>query len=141
MAGLTRLHELIADHLDDAVSIRVPGCARPVACWSGSRPTAARGSPPCLQRASRVRDQPDGGGPLPRQHSTSGAKSDPGHAHVPVEIVRLDRAHHRPVAGDSAEVEELKLIARTHQSLMWDRIRHLQRLRQAGPGFSPTPGR
>jgi len=35
------------------------------------------------------------------RHSTSGAKSDSGDAHVLAEIVRLDRAHHRPVAGDS----------------------------------------
>ena len=35
------------------------------------------------------------------RHSTSGAKSDAGDAHVLAEIVRLDRAHHRPVAGDS----------------------------------------
>ncbi len=35
------------------------------------------------------------------RHSMSGAKSDPGDAHVLAEIVRLDRAHHRPVAGDT----------------------------------------
>ncbi len=35
------------------------------------------------------------------RHSMSGAKSDPGDAHVLAEIVRLDRAHHRPAAGDS----------------------------------------
>jgi hypothetical protein len=64
------------------------------------------------------------------RHTTSGAKSDPGDAHVLAEIVRLDREHHRPVAGDSPEVEGLKLMARTHQSLIWDRTRHLQRLRQ-----------
>ncbi len=36
------------------------------------------------------------------RHSAAGAKSDPGDAHVLAEIVRLDRAHHRPVAGDTA---------------------------------------
>jgi transposase len=35
------------------------------------------------------------------RHPTSGARSDAGDAHVLAEIVRLDRAHHRPVAGDS----------------------------------------
>jgi hypothetical protein len=34
------------------------------------------------------------------RHSTSGAKSDPGDAHVLAEIVRLDRDHHRMLAGD-----------------------------------------
>jgi hypothetical protein len=72
------------------------------------------------------------------RHSTSGAKSDPGDAHVLGEIVRLDRAHHRPVAGDSDQVEGLKLVARTHQSLIWDRTRHLQRLRQALREYFPA---
>ena len=71
------------------------------------------------------------------RHSTSGAKSDPGDAHVLAEIVRLDRAHHRPVAGDSASVEGLKLAARSHQSLIWDRTRQLQRLRQALREYFP----
>lgn len=35
------------------------------------------------------------------RHSISGAKSDPGDAHVLAEIVRLDHTHHREVAGDS----------------------------------------
>jgi Transposase len=71
------------------------------------------------------------------RHTTSGAKSDSGDAHVLAEIVRLDRAHHRPVAGDSAEVEGLKLVARMHQSLIWDRTRHLQRLRQVLREYYP----
>ena len=59
----------------------------------------------------------------------SGAKSDPGDAHVLAEIVRLDRAHHRPVAGDSADGEAIKLVARSHQTMIWDRTRHVLRLR------------
>ena len=39
------------------------------------------------------------------RHSTSGATSDAGDAHVLAEIVRLDREHHRPVAGDSPDAE------------------------------------
>jgi transposase len=59
------------------------------------------------------------------RHSTSGAKSDSADAHVLAEIVRLDRAHHRPLAGDSDQGEAIKLTARTHQSLVWDRTRHV----------------
>jgi hypothetical protein len=55
------------------------------------------------------------------RHSTSGAKSDAGDAHVLAEIVRLDREHHRPVAGDSPDAGAVKLVARTHQSMIWDR--------------------
>ncbi len=71
------------------------------------------------------------------RHSTSGAKSDPGDAHVLAEIVRLDRDHHRPVAGDSAQVEGLKMVARARQTLVWNRTRHLQRLRAALREYFP----
>jgi transposase len=72
------------------------------------------------------------------RHGTSGAKSDRGDAHVLTEIVRVDRAHHRPVAGDSPAAEALKLVARTHQALIWDRTRHLLRLRSALREFFPA---
>src|SRR3954451_578106 len=72
------------------------------------------------------------------RHSTSGAKSDAGDAHVLAEIVRLDRAHHRPVAGDSELSEAIKLTARAHQSLIWDRTRHVLRLRGVLREFSPA---
>ena len=72
------------------------------------------------------------------RHSTSGAKSDAADAHLLAEIVRLDRAHHRPVAGDSQDAEAIKLLARTHQSLIWDRTRHLPRLRAALRDFFPA---
>jgi hypothetical protein len=39
------------------------------------------------------------------RHSTSGAKCDQGDAHVLAEIVRLDHALHRQVAGDSPIAE------------------------------------
>jgi transposase len=72
------------------------------------------------------------------RHSTSGAKSDAGDAHVLAEIVRLDRAHHRPIAGDSDDGEAMKLVARSHQSLIWDRTRHVLRLRSALREFFPV---
>ncbi len=72
------------------------------------------------------------------RHSTSGAKSDAADAHVLAEIVRLDRAHHRSVAGDSELVEAIKLVARSHQSLVWDRTRHVLRLRGVLREFFPA---
>jgi transposase len=72
------------------------------------------------------------------RHSTSGAKSDAADAHLLAEIVRLDREHHRPVAGDSDDAEAIKLVARTHQTLIWDRTRHLLRLRAALREFFPA---
>jgi transposase len=72
------------------------------------------------------------------RHSTSGAKSDAADAHVLAEIVRLDRAHHRPVAGDSELSEAIKLVARAHQSLVWDRTRQVLRLRGVLREFFPA---
>jgi transposase len=72
------------------------------------------------------------------RHSTSGAKSDAGDAHVLAEIVRLDHAHHRNVAGDTAQAEATKLLARAHQSLIWVRTRHVLRLRSALREFFPA---
>ena len=72
------------------------------------------------------------------RHGTSGAKSDAGDAHVLAEIVRLDRAHHRPVAADSALVEGIKLVARAHQAAVWDRQRHVLRLRSTLREFFPA---
>ena len=63
------------------------------------------------------------------RHSVSGAKSDPGDAKVLADLVRTDRHNHRHVAGDSDAVDGLKVIARAHQTLIWDRTRHINRLR------------
>jgi transposase len=72
------------------------------------------------------------------RHSTSGAKSDAADAHLLAEIVRVDRAHHRPLAGDTAEGAAIKLTARAHQSLVWDRTRHVLRLRSTLRDFFPA---
>src|SRR6478609_9322391 len=72
------------------------------------------------------------------RHSTSGAKSDAADAHLLAEIVRLDRAHHRPVAQDTDLGEAIKLTARTHQSLIWDRSRHVARLRSTLREYFPA---
>lgn len=69
--------------------------------------------------ASRYRDR----------HNVAGAKSDPGDAKVLADLVRTDRHNHRQIAGDSAQVDGLKVLARAHQNLIWDRTRHTNRLR------------
>lgn len=71
------------------------------------------------------------------RHSTSGAKSDPGDAKVLADIVRTDSHNHRQVAGDSELVESVKLLARAHHTLIWERQRHVNRLRNALREFYP----
>jgi transposase len=65
------------------------------------------------------------------RHGTSGAKSDAGDAHTLADMVRTDRHQLRAAAGDSDLAEAIKLLARAHQTLIWDRHRHLLRLRAA----------
>ncbi|MGH3812234.1 MAG: IS110 family transposase [Pseudonocardiaceae bacterium] len=72
------------------------------------------------------------------RHCTSGAKSDAGDAHALADMVRTDAHQLRPVAGDSAEVEAIKVVARAHQSMIWDRTRHVLRLRSALREFFPA---
>jgi hypothetical protein len=48
---------------------------------------------------------------------------------VLAELVRTDRARHRPVAGDSEQAGHLKVLARSHQNLIWVRQRQANLLR------------
>ena len=63
--------------------------------------------------ASRYRDR----------HHVGGAKSDAGDARLLADLVRTDRHNHRPVAGDSDEAGAVRILARAHQQLVWDRTR------------------
>ena len=69
--------------------------------------------------ASRYRDR----------HHVSGAKSDRGDARMLADLVRTDRHLHRQVAGDTPEAETIKVLARTHQTMVWEKRRHANRLR------------
>ena len=138
IAGLARLHELIGEHLtDDGVDPETGLVAQNVAigietdrgAWVSALVAAGYQVFPLNPvQVARYRER----------HGASGAKSDRGDAHVLAEIVRLDRTHHRPIAGDSPEVEGLKLVARSHQAFIWDRTRHLLRLRSALREFFPA---
>ena len=138
IAGLARLHELMAEHLtEDDVDPETGFVAHSVAIgietdrgtWVSALVAAGYQVFPLNPlQVARYRER----------HGASGAKSDRGDAHVLAEIVRLDRAHHRPIAGDSPEVEGLKLVARSHQAFIWDRTRHLLRLRSALREFFPA---
>jgi transposase len=79
-------------------------------------------------QAARYRDR----------HGTSGGKSDPGDAHVLAELVRLDRAHHRPLAPDSALAQQLKVVARSHQNVVWTRQRQASVLRSMLREYYPA---
>ena len=52
--------------------------------------------------------------------------------------VKPDRHQLRPVAGDSAGAESVKVMARAHKTLIWERTRHTLRLRQTLREFFPA---
>src|SRR5262252_9064288 len=63
------------------------------------------------------------------RHGVSGAKSDGGDAHMLADVVRTDAHQLRPAAGDSAAAEAVKVLARTHKRLIWERAAVVLRLR------------
>lgn len=71
------------------------------------------------------------------RHTTSRAKSDRGDAKVLAELVRTDRHNHRPVAPDSELLGAIKVLARSHQNLIWTRQRQLNALRSALREYYP----
>jgi transposase len=72
------------------------------------------------------------------RHGTSGAKSDPGDAHVLAELIRLDRGHHRPLVPDSPLAQQLKVLARSHQNVVWTRQRQTSMLRSMLREYYPA---
>jgi transposase len=68
----------------------------------------------------------------------SGAKSDTADAHMLADMVRTDAHQLRPVAGDSAQAEAVKVVTRMHKTLIWERTRASQRLRHALRGYFPA---
>src|ERR1700736_496520 len=72
------------------------------------------------------------------RHSVSGAKSDAADAHMLGDMVRTDSHQLRPVAGDTAESEAIKVVTRAHKTLIWERTRHTQRLRHALRDYFPA---
>lgn len=70
--------------------------------------------------------------------SLSGAKSDKGDAHTLADMVRTRRHQLRQVAADSDEAAAIKVVARAHQTLIWERTRHTLRLRTALREYFPA---
>jgi len=70
--------------------------------------------------------------------AVSGAKSDAADAHMLADMVRTDSHQLRPVAGDTADAEAVKVVTRMHKTLIWERTRAGQRLRHALREYFPA---
>src|SRR6266487_4556842 len=131
VAGMTRLHELVGRQLgeDDGDAEVVIGIETDRGPWVAALVAAGyvvyAVNP--LQ-ASRYRER----------HGVSGAKSDQGDSHMLADMVRTDSHQLRAVAGDSPDAEAIKVVARTHKTLIWDRTRAVQRLRHQFREYFPA---
>ena len=129
-AGMARLHAMIGEQLGDADDVEVAvGIETDRGLWVAALVAAGYqvfGINPL--QASRYRER----------HSVSGAKSDPGDSHVLADMVRTDSHQLRPVAGDSQGAQAVKVVARAHKTLIWERTRHVQRLRHQLLDFFPA---
>jgi transposase len=72
------------------------------------------------------------------RRGVSGAKSDTADAHVLADMVRTDAHQLRPVAAGSPGSRAVKVVARAHKTLIWERARQVQRLRHALRDYFPA---
>ena len=128
LAGISRLHELIAEHAEDPAQV-VIGIETDRGLWVDAL-TAAGYQVFAINplAVARYRDR----------HHLSGAKSDASDAKLLADLVRTDRHNHRRIAGDSPDAEAIKVLARAHQNLIWARTRHSNALRSALREYYPA---
>ena len=142
MAGMTRLHAMIGEHIGDDVGGEgtsggvdgddvgvLVGIETERGGWVQA--LIAAGYQVYAVNPLQVARYRERGG-------VSGAKSDPADAHVLADMVRIDHGRLRPVAGDSELAEAVKVLTRAHKTLIWERSRHMLRLRQALLDFFPA---
>jgi transposase len=131
VAGIAQLHELAGAHLGDELDEAevVVGIETDRGPWVTALIAAGYLVFPVNPlQASRYRER----------HGVSRAKSDSGDAHMLADMVRTDSHQLRPAAGDSPEAEAVKVLARTHKTLIWERTRQVQRLRHQLLGYFPA---
>ena len=128
LAGVGGFHELVATHAEEPTQV-VIGIETDRGLWVQA--LAAAGyqvfsvNPLAV---ARYRDR----------HQVSGAKSDAADAKLLADLVRTDRHNHRPIAGDTPDVEAIKVLARAHQNLIWSRNRNTNALRSALREYYPA---
>src|SRR5262249_26977889 len=119
-ASVARLLELLAEHGDSAgdpvpVAIETPRGLL-VACL---RATGRQVYPINPMAVARYRDR----------HSVARKKSDHGDAVVLANILRTDRAAHRPLPADTELAQAIAVLARAQPDAVWDRTTAHNKLR------------
>lgn len=129
--GIARLHELVARHGGEE-----PDAARVVVGIETDRGSWVQALIASGYQVYAI--NPRQAARFKERYASSGAKSDKGDAHALADMVRIDRAQLRPVAGDSDQAQAVKVVARAHQTLIWERTRTFQRLRSTLREYFPA---
>ena len=135
IAGITRLHAMIAAQLDPDGDLEAQAGQVRVGIETDRGPWVQALIAAGYQvyavnplQAARYRER----------LSVSGAKSDPADAHLLADMVRTDSHQLRVVAGDSELAEAVKVVTRAHKTLIWERTRHTLRLRSTLREYFPA---
>lgn len=131
LAGMCRFHELVATHLPpDAEPEQV------AVCIETDRGPWVRAMVAAGYQVYAVNPK------LAARHretiTLSGAKSDPADARMLADMARTRRHQLRVIVPDSDLGEAVRVTARAHQSLIWERTRHMLRLRAALRDYFPA---
>lgn len=129
--GMARFHELVARFLPEDV-----GASKVLVCIETDRGPWVRALVAAGYQVYGV--NPKQAARHRELVSLSGAKSDKADAHTLADMVRTRRHQLRPVAADSDIAEAVKVVARAHQTLIWERTRHTLRLRAALREYFPA---
>ena len=127
-AGLTLLQTLCASHADQPTDVVVGietdhGLLVRALVTAGYQVYAIN-----PKAASRYRER----------QSMSGSKSDRTDARLLADLVRTDRAQHRPLPQDSSQVAALQHLTRTHKRLIWEQQRYANQLRELLREYYPA---
>ena len=130
-AGMTQVHELIGRFVpeDEQDAEVVTGIEAGRGAWVAALIAAGYVVFPVNPRqASRYRER----------HGVSGAESDGGDARMLAGMVRTDSRRLRPAAGDSPEGQGIKVVARADKTMIGERTRQVQRLRNQLREYFPA---
>ena len=128
LAGIRGFHELVAGHAEEPGQV-VIGIETDRGLWVEA---LERG------RLSGVRGQPARGRPLPRPPPRLGREVRRRRRQTAGRSGAHRSAQPPPIAGDSPDVEAIKVLARAHQNLIWTRNRHTNALRSALREYYPA---
>lgn len=128
LEGVGRFHELVAGLVPDPSQVMI-GIETDRGLWPQALLAAGYRvyvvNPLVMARYRKV-------------HHLSGTKSDRADARDLANLVRTDRGRLRLAAVDTGLAEGIKILARAHQNLIWERTRHTNRLRSALREYYPA---